>query len=426
MIANDAPGIVVHMPRTPSFLIHPHQAFTAGFYRNDDFDFEVRIALGAAASGATDAGEILSAIAPVKDNDHDAWFASWVALGLRVRSIADACASSDHDVSASRAYLRASTYFGIAVNSIAGLDNDDELLPTFGLHRSAWDRFVDTSAYAVERIEIPYEDVTMPGYFFCPLDDGAARPTLVMVNGSDGSLSALWSSGAAGALDRGYNVVMFDGPGQQSMLFERDIGFRPDWEAVLTPVVDFVTARPDVDSDRMAVYGLSQGGFWVPRALAFEHRFAAAVLDPGVVDVAASWTGHFPKNMLRLLDDGNKQAFDRDMAIGMKVSKETAREWNFRARPYRQESYFDTLTEVRKYTLDGVIEKIDTPMFVADPEDEQFWPGQPKQLADTATAPVHLCSFTAAEGANYHCQPMARQLTDQRMFDWLDERLTAS
>jgi len=70
---------------------------------------------------------------------------------------------------------------------------------------------------------------------------------------------------------------MFEGPSRQSMLFERDIPFRQDWEKVLTPVVDFLLARDDVDADKLTLYGVSQAGYWVPRALAFEHRFAAAL-----------------------------------------------------------------------------------------------------------------------------------------------------
>jgi Prolyl oligopeptidase family len=65
-------------------------------------------------------------------------------------------------------------------------------------------------------------------------------------------------------------------------------GWRPWSEAVLRPVVDAMVARPDVDPGRLAVIGASQTGYWVPRALAFEHRFAAAVADPGVVDVSTS------------------------------------------------------------------------------------------------------------------------------------------
>ena len=51
-----------------------------------------------------------------------------------------------------------------------------------------------------------------------------------------------------------------DGPGQQSMLFERQVPFRHDWEAVLTPVVDALSQRDDVDEGALLAYGVSQGG----------------------------------------------------------------------------------------------------------------------------------------------------------------------
>ena len=54
------------------------------------------------------------------------------------------------------------------------------------------------------------------------------------------------------------------------------------------------------------------------------------------------------------------------------------------------------------------------------PEDEQFWPGQSQSLADALPGDHVLQPFTAAEGANFHCQPLARTLTEERMFDWLD------
>src|SRR5690606_2862588 len=128
---------------------------------------------------------------------------------------------------------------------------------------------------------------------------------------SDGSLSGLWCSGAEAALERGWNVLMFDGPGQQSMLFERVVYARPDWEAVLGPVVDDLVTRPEVDADRLAVYGISQAGFWVPRALAFEHRFVAAVVDGGVVDVREAWMRNLPAALRRLYARGDVETFDR-------------------------------------------------------------------------------------------------------------------
>ncbi|MFF0814759.1 alpha/beta hydrolase family protein [Rhodococcus sp. NPDC003318] len=412
------------MPEFPAFAPRPHRAFSAGFYPSADFDFSVRYVLGAAPFGGADVGEVLSTIDGVSNNDHDHWFQAWHDTGSRIRAAADAEAAAGHRVSASLAYLRAANYFAVAVNSVSGRKSDDLLVPTFRLHRSSWDGFVDTTDRIVERVAIPYEQDTLPGWFFRPDADGAARPTLVMVNGSDGAVSGLWSSGAAGALARGYNVLVFDGPGQQSMLFERGVGFRPDWEVVLTPVVDFVLARSDVDAGRLALYGISQGGFWIGRALAYENRFAAAVADPGVVDVAASWSLNIPSSLMKLFRAGNRDAFDRDMALGLKFSPEAARTWKFRARPYLQDGYFDTLTEVHRYTLtDDEAAQITTPLLVLDPEGEQFWPGQSKELADRAGGPTVLSPFTAAEGANFHCQPMARLLTDERMFGWLEGRL---
>jgi hypothetical protein len=244
---------------------------------------------------------------------------------------------------------------------------------------------------------------------------------LILNNGSDGPISSLWTYGGAGALERGYNVLFFDGPGQQSMLFERSVPFRHDWEAVITPIVNYLGARAEVEESKIALYGISQAGYWVPRALAFEHRLIAAIADPGVVDVSASWLEHMPKSMIKLIEEGNRDKFDRNMATGMKFSKKTARMWNFRARPYQQDTYYDTLAAVLKLRLTTEdAAAITTPLFIADPDDEQFWPGQSQALADMLPGTKELSHFTAAEGANFHCQPLARALTDQRMFDWLD------
>ncbi|GAB3618367.1 alpha/beta hydrolase [Okibacterium endophyticum] len=404
-------------------IAHPHQAFTAGFYRNDDFDFDVRIALGLAPSGGADAGEVLQAIASVGEKDVDGWFAAWTGLGERVQAIADASAAAGHSVSAAAASLRAANYYGIAVNAAAGLADDSRVLSTFRAHRASWDRFVDHAPISIERVRIPYEGTALPGWFVSGSEAGQ-RQTLIMVNGSDGAVSALWGSGAADAVTRGYNVLLFDGPGQQSMLFEHNVGFRPDWEAVITPVVDYLLGRTDVDAGRIAMYGISQAGYWVPRALAFEHRIAAAIADPGVVDVSASWLAHMPKSMITLLHNGDGETFDKEMAFGMKLSKAGSRAWNFRSRPYRASGYFDTMTRVLEYRIDAELAaSIRTPLFVTDPEDEQFWPGQSEQLGAMLAVDHEVVPFTAAEGANFHCQPLARSLTHQRMFDWLDEKL---
>lgn len=402
----------------------PAPAFAGAFAADPDFDFDVRIAVGAAAGGGGDIGEILAAVRDVRHKDHAGWFAAWRDLGERVAAQADVSAAAGHTVSAAAAYLRAACYLGHAVSAVASLPSDEDLLPTFRAHRAAWDRYVETVAIPAERVDVAYEGTTLPGTFFRPADDGAARPTLVINLGSDESIAGAWVASGPAAIARGYNVLVFDGPGQQEMLFERGVPFRPDWEAVLTPVVDALVARPDVDADRLAVWGVSQAGYWVPRALAHEHRFAAAIVDPGVVDVSASWLGHLPKSLIALAERGEGQKFDREMAMGMKFSAEVAHTWRFRARPYGQEGYYDTVAEVLKYRLtEADAAAITTPMLITSPEHEQFWPGQSARLAALAPHVSTLVEFTAAEGADLHCEPLAHSLLTGRAFNWLDERL---
>jgi hypothetical protein len=200
------------------------------------------------------------------------------------------------------------------------------------------------------------------------------------------------------------------------------IPFRYDWEAVLTPVIDALVARPDVDAARLTGYGISQAGYWLPRALAFEHRLVAAVADPGVVDVSTSWTGHLPPELIEVLHAGQKEVFNGIMRQ-VDADPAMARTMAFRSRPYGITDAFDVFTEVEKYHLRDVAGQIRTPLLITNPQDEQFWSGQSQQLYDLLPGTKEIVEFTRDEGANLHCQPMGRQLTHQRMFDWLEDRL---
>ena len=86
------------------------------------------------------------------------------------------------------------------------------------------------------------------------------RPLVIMHNGAYGPTSAMWGLGGAAAAQRGYHWMTFDGPGQQAALHERRLFFRSDWEHVLTPVLDAVIARRDVDTGRIAAIGTGQAG----------------------------------------------------------------------------------------------------------------------------------------------------------------------
>jgi len=108
------------------------------------------------------------------------------------------------------------------------------------------------------------------------------------------------------------------------------------------------------------------------------------------------------------------------MEEGLRQSGDAVRqnvEW--RMKPYLAKSYYHWFKKVRQYNVRDVIRQIQCPLFIADPDDEQFWPGQSQEVYDALVCPKILVRFTAEEGANWHCEPKARALYDQRMFDWL-------
>lgn len=393
-------------------------------FKDDDFQFGFEIALGGAYRQTADAGEVLATAGRIKNGDADAWVTEWSALADRVRAEAEAAGSR---VSALAHWRRAATYYATALYTIAHSKQAGRRDELRRQQLACWERIVDLSPVPGERIAIPYEGTTLPGWFFRAPDaaPGEARPTVVLNNGSDGASAQMWAQGGAAAAERGWHWMTFEGPGQQTTLFDQGIPFRPDWEAVLTPVLDALLVRADVVAAKVAVIGISQAGYWVPRALAFEHRFAAAVVDPGVVDVSTSWTDPLPKSLRKELAEGRRDKFDRDMHWGEKLSASTRAMFEFRGEPYAIEgdSRFDLYQQVLRYRLGEEVAQIRTPLLITSPEGEQFWPGQSEQLYDLLPGEKELVRFTAAEGAGRHCEPMGAALRDARVFDWLERKL---
>jgi hypothetical protein len=274
----------------------------------------------------------------------------------------------------------------------------------------------------VRKIEIPYEGTVLHGYFWSGGD--GVRPTVILNNGSDGPVSDMLFMGALDAVERGYHAITFDGPGQGYALYEDGLHFRYDWEAVISPVVDFLVQRDDVDPDRIALSGNSQGGYWVPRAAAFEHRLAAIVADPGVVRVGDSWTKHMPEQMMQLLAAGQDDTFDSYFDQEAEAVPLVALTLAKRMEPYGLTSMAKLLHELEKWDLTDVAGRITCPVLITDPDDEQFWPGQSEELLGLLSVPDKaMVRFTSEEGANWHCEPMAPRLRAERVFDWLDRHL---
>ena len=396
------------------------------FFKDPSFDFETRSLFGNIHYGAGDVGEMLTVVATIIDGDASSWVANWRALAERIQSIGDVAMTAGHRVSAREAYLRAAVYYAASYVFVDGTDNAEaQLTELFAAHRQCFDRHVRLLDPPAIPIAVPYEDGELPGYLFTPANDGVSRPTVILNNGSDAAFTFLWPGLGQPGLDRGYNTVIFDGPGQQSMLFQRGVPFRPDWEKVITPLVDFLSERPEVDASKIVLYGTSQGGYWAPRAAAFEHRLAAVVADPGVVDVSTKWKDNIPNDLVALLESEDEEGFTAGMdSLRSQWPPAMLQEIAWRAKPYGdQASDYATFKAVEEYRLGDVIKDIQAPMMITDPEGEQFWAGQSEQLFDALPGAKVIVPFTRAEGADMHIEPMGRSLLEQRMYDWLDETL---
>src|ERR687894_2233605 len=157
-------------------------------------------------------GEISATTSLIEEGDRDGWYLQWTATAERVAGYADESARAGHIVSASDAYLRASSYYRTAYVPLFGSPVDPRLVEAFDKETDAFQKAAALMTPPVEPVEIPFEGTTLSGYF-CRVDDtGQIRPTLICTNGYDSTINEMYLDFAAG-LSRGYNLLLFDGPG---------------------------------------------------------------------------------------------------------------------------------------------------------------------------------------------------------------------
>jgi alpha-beta hydrolase superfamily lysophospholipase len=359
-------------------------------------------------------------VTEVEDGDHQSWFDAWMASGERLEKLAREAEANGNVQTARDAYLRTAICIGTAFFTILATNRAEDKVAVWRRHRTNAEAAFRLWPTPANKVAIPYEDTTLEGYFFSGGD--SPRPLLIFNNGSDGTVVEMLTFGLDEAVKRGYRTLTFDGPGQGQALYIQGLIFRHDWEQVIAPIVDWALARDDVAA-KIALIGCSQAGYWVPRAAAFEHRLAAAIAGPRVVKVNASWLSHFPEPLLQVYRAGQREAFDGALAAAIGDDPTMAAKGAKRMEPYGTESTFNLLSELERWDLIDLAANITCPVLITDAEGEQFWPGQSRRLYDLLQTPKTLMPFTAAEGANWHCEPIAPLLRTHRVLDWLDATL---
>ncbi|MEY7848284.1 alpha/beta hydrolase family protein [Natrarchaeobius sp. A-rgal3] len=392
-------------------------------FDDDEFEAQLERALAKAVYGCAEVGECLATADRIDDGEYDSWYDEWFATAEAVETAAHHSLDRDHRVSAREAFLRGAEYYRSAY-FFHRHDLDDPML------HEAWRRqrecFRDATSLFdryCEVVDVPFEGTTLDGYFFAPNASGRVRPTVIGFPGYDSPVEESYPMLVAPAVARGYNCLLFEGPGQGGTLYEKRLYFRPEYETVVRPVVDYAARRTDVDASRLALVGRSFGGYLAPRAATGEHRLAALVADPGMVDLG-SLVGQLVPEELR--DDVLEGDPDADAALDERLEDPHALEFfGSRMAAHGIDSLGEYVRELQRYTLEDRVDQIRCPTLVTANESDRL-AVQSRDLASSLSAPTEFLEFTDAEGAGGHCEGMGQSVFHRRMFDWLDETLERS
>jgi pimeloyl-ACP methyl ester carboxylesterase len=173
------------------------------------------------------------------------------------------------------------------------------------------------------------------------------------------------------------------------------------------PTVRGELTLPEVAPDRLALIGMSLGGYLAPRAAAFEHRLAACVAYDGVWD--------FHEVMAELAS----RAAVTPGGIETIMAENTGARWLVRnGRWTFGLSGFDELVKATAAcTMAGIADRITCPTLVLEAENDQFFKGQPQRLFNALTCSKQMITFREDEGGGEHCHEGALSLFHQRTFD---------
>jgi 2,6-dihydroxypseudooxynicotine hydrolase len=328
----------------------------------------------------TDFQEVTAGIARWED-----WCAAWCARAAQHEALGREALAGGYRLSGAEHLSRAAVYYHFA--KFVFVHDVDQM-------RAAHMKAVECKGLAlphmrppVSRVEIPFEGGKLAGFLRLPA--GAVRPpVLIMVPGLDSAKEEL-EAYEGPFLARGMATLMVDGPGQGEA--EYDFPIRGDYEAPVKAVVDWLMTRDDVDTARIGLWGVSLGGYYAPRAAAFEKRIKACIGLAGPYDFSDTWDK---------LPEHTREAF-------------------------RVRSHLKTAAEAFEYSRTltlkgGIARQIECPLFLVTGKLDRLIPWQDTQrMAEEASGPVELL---IVEDGNHiaNNRPYRYRL---RTADWMAEQL---
>jgi len=386
-----------------------HEACVCYHFKDPDMDFTFgSLVLGATVNHGCEIGEAFRTAANIKDGDAGSWQEEWAKTARLVAARGEESLAGGHQVSARDQFQRASYYYRLAL--LAMLPDDPRLREYARESRSLLKKAGALFDPPLEYFEIPFEGTVLPGFFRRAGAGTKPVKTLIMIGGGETFAEDLFFYIAPQTHDRGYNFMTVDLPGQGLLPLEGKF-FRRDMQVPMKAVVDYALGRPEVDPQRLAVYGYSGGGGFVPQAAVHDPRIKAVVMNASVVDA-------------------------RPLFVTMPAVKATAPEiaswssfhgntvklvcWRWGV-PLDQPA---RLVEANEgFRFDPAKVAVPALVIVGEGEynSEEIKRQQRVCLDNLPNPRKKLVVTPASEGAANHCIMENRSLMSQVVFDWLDE-----
>lgn len=369
-------------------------------FANQTFHFEALRNAGYTYSNCADLSEILETVKVITEGDVESWYSSWAATAQRVLLQAE---QSLDALSRGEAFMRAACYQRTAEFFLAP---DDSRRPaSFDRMCSYFVNGLNTLGVQYQRITVPYGAGALRALYYPGSESGETKTLLMFGGGFDSVLEEYYPNFAEAALKRGYSVLTYEGPGQGEALRKYGLRYTPEWEKPVKAVLDEF-CRMHAKPSNIVLIGMSMGGYFAPRAAAFEERIDGVVAYDTCYDF-----GEVSKRVIAAAK--NPEALKN---VGVSWAYNNAR-WTMGTK-----GVDDTLEACAAYTLAPVADRIRQDVLIMEGTEDHFIPFH--QTADFEKALINARSVTTkifdeASGGSGHCQPGALALYHAAVFDWL-------
>jgi len=391
------------------------------FFADDSYNFETIRVLNDIAAAGGDVGEVLSTVGSIRAGDADSWYHAWTAAGDRVGALAERTRDTREK---GNALLRTHTYYRTAEFFLA--PHDPRRVESFRSNVRSFYAGLDARNVRYEHIVVPYGRYHLNALYYPGPAGAESRPLLVVVGGYDSTMEELYLATGAAALQHGYSVLTYEGPGQGSVLRQQDLHMEPDWEKPNGEVLEeFLRTHPK--PRKIVLLGESLGGYLAARAAAYDSRIDGVVAYDVWFDGYAIATRKVSPAVFWLRAHGFEHLLtalaNRITDPGIKWAEENG-EWVFGV-----SGPFQVIDALKAYSLAPVAARITQDALLLAGTADHFVPL--KQLAEERKALVHARSVTAVvfnrdSGGSLHCQLGAPTVWQATLFDWMAAKFPSS